>query len=172
MNFHCMGNHIFIEDREYKINQFDLGAPEKYWLETYVKESPYHTKIGNHIEERTGSVNFSVLGRDATLEQKKEYALWDSFTKERLMLIKEFTNTFPKYEAYIGGNTSIDICLQGANKSKCVDLMFLPNRHCVFFGDKCFANGIDFPLYNSTAVRSKHWIKNGYHETWEILKIA
>jgi phosphomannomutase len=170
MNFHCMGNHIFIEDREYKINQFDFNSPERYWLECYVKESPYHTKVGNHIEVRTGSVNFSVLGRDATLEQKKEYADWDIINKERLMLIKEFTNTFPKYEAYIGGNASIDICLRDANKSKCIDLMLIMNRHYIFFGDKCFTHGIDYPLYSSPSVQSKHWIKNGYHETWEKLK--
>ena len=172
MNFHCMGNHIFIEDREYKINQFDFNAPERYWLECYVKESPYHTKVGNHIEVRTGSVNFSVLGRDATLEQKKEYALWDSTINERLMLIKEFTDMFPKYEAYIGGNASIDICLRSANKSKCADFMIIPDRRCIFFGDKCFPKGIDYPLYKSTAVnfRDGHWIKNGYHETWEKLK--
>lgn len=169
MAFHCMGNHIFIDDREYKINQFELSDEERNWLNNFVRNSPYPFKFGNSIEIRTGSVNFSVIGRNADLEEKKKYASWDMINNERINLIKEFQKTFPHYQAYIGGNASIDICLYGANKGTCIDHLGMNKQFDVeFFGDKCFEYGIDYPLYRNRT--NSHYIKNGYKETWDILK--
>ena len=169
MSFHCMGNHIFIKDREYKINQFDLLPNEIEWLEEFVRKSGCRIKTGNHIEVRTGSVNFSVAGRNATQDQKKLYLAWDSISNERAVLIDQFTTMFPHYEAFIGGNASIDICLAGANKGKCVDYLGMNRNFDIeFFGDKCFKGGIDYPLHYNR--ENSHYIKNGYKDTWDILK--
>jgi phosphomannomutase len=169
MSFHCMGNHIFIKDREYKINQFDLSEYETQWLEAFINKSGFRIKTGNHIDIRTGSVNFSIAGRNATLEQKKQYLAWDSLTNERLNLIEEFEKKFPHYQAFIGGNASIDICLYGAHKGNCVSHFGMDkNFEVVFFGDKCFERGIDYPLHYNR--EHSHWIKNGYKDTLEVLK--
>jgi len=169
MSFHCMGNHIFIKDREYKVNQFNLTQDEIEWLTNYVNNSPYPYKFGDHIEIRTGSVNFSVVGRNATIEQKKKYARWDSLTNERLNLIQEFEKEFPHYQAFIGGNASIDICLHGAHKGTCIDHLGMnQNFDIIFFGDKCFEHGIDYPLYHNR--ENSHWIREGYKDTWNLLK--
>ena len=168
-SFHCMGNHIFIKDREYKINQFDLMPEEIEWLESFVKKSGFKIKTGNHIDIRTGSVNFSIAGRNATLEQKKKYLAWDNLTNERLNLIEEFEKEFPHYQAFIGGNASIDICLYEAHKGKCLDHIEMGKQYeVVFFGDKCFERGIDYPLHHNR--EHSYYIKNGYKDTWEILK--
>jgi hypothetical protein len=169
MQFHCMGNHIFIEGREYKLNQFTLRPEELYWLNSYIQESPYHTKTGNHIEQRTGSLNVSVVGRNANIAERNEYTLWDNEHNERRQLAIEFVKQFPRFQAYLGGNTSIDICLNGANKASNINLTSVDTSNSYFLGDKCMRGGIDHPLTN---VFLKRWfqINNGYKETWEKLK--
>jgi phosphomannomutase len=174
IGFHCMGNQIVIEDREYKINQFNLHEPEYWWLENYALESPYPIKTGNHIEQRAGSINYSVLGKNATMEQKKEYFNWDSINKERMLLVEQIPKLFPRLEAFIGGNASIDICLRGANKGLCIGMLKNYYEKMIFFGDKCFPNGIDYPIKEISksdfdAIKVFD-IKNGYKETWEKLK--
>jgi len=167
--FHCMGNHVFIEGREYKLNQFTLRPEELYWLDSYIQESPYHTKTGNHIENRTGSLNVSVVGRNANIKERNDYIEWDNIYHERKLLAIEFVKQFPRFEAYLGGNTSIDICLRGANKGNCIaGLTTLDYNDAYFFGDKCTKGGIDFPII---FVIGKYFqINNGYKDTWEKLK--
>jgi phosphomannomutase len=166
--FHCMGNHVFIEGREYKLNQFTLNPAELYWLNSYIQESPYHTKTGNHIEQRTGSLNVSVVGRNATTKERNDYIEWDTKYNERKILATEFVKQFPRFESYLGGNTSIDICLRGANKGSCMNLIQYDPNDTIFFGDKCTAGGIDFPVI--FRVRKHKQINDGYQETWEKLK--
>lgn len=169
IQFHCMGNQIFIEGREYKINQFTLNVDELYWLNSYIQESPYHTKTGNHIEQRVGSLNISVVGRNATMNERNSYIEWDNKYNERRLLAKAFVNQFPRFEAYLGGNTSIDICLKGANKAACLNLIGLRPMDAFFFGDKCTPGGIDFPLVRILKNRC-YQVTNGYKDTWEKLK--
>ena len=169
IQFHCMGNHVFIEGREYKLNQFTLRAEELYWLTSYIQESPYHTKTGNHIEQRTGSLNVSVVGRNATTDERNNYIEWDKKYNERKLLAKEFVKQFPRFEAYLGGNTSIDICLRGGNKGSCLSFMNLSVKDSIFFGDKCYTGGIDFPLARVLKYGC-YQINNGYKQTWENLK--
>jgi len=171
IQFHCMGNHVFIEGREYKLNQFTLRPEELYWLNSYIQESPYTTKTGNHIEQRTGSLNISVVGRNATTDDRNKYIEWDRKHNERKLLATKFVEQFPRFEAYLGGNTSIDICLRGANKGSCTGLLMIDYdlTDSYFFGDKCFTDGIDYPM-TLNKVNKYFQINNGYKETWEILK--
>jgi phosphomannomutase len=175
IGFHCMGNQIFIEDREYAINQMHLSEPEYWWLENYAIESPYPVKTGNNIEYRIGSVNYSVVGKNATVEQKKDYFKWDIINKERQLLVEHINKLFPRLEAFIGGNASIDICLRGANKGSCIELIRHPDAKIIFFGDKCFLGGIDYPIVELAKIKFADIkvfdITDGYKQTWEKLKI-
>lgn len=168
MGFHCMGNHIFIEDREYKINQFTLPDQVRDWLESFLENSSYPVRTSNHIEHRAGSVNFSIVGRNASLEQKLEYNEWDKVSGERKNFIREFKNMFPWFDAYIGGNASVDICLRGANKGQIISMLPFPMDEIIFFGDRCETYGIDYPL----ARQCRHYkqITTGYLHTKEILE--
>ena len=174
IGFHCMGNQIYIEDREYKINQFHLSESEYWWLENYALESPCPIKTGNNIEYRPGSVSYSVVGKNATPEEKKEYFKWDSINKERRLLVEQIEKLFPRLEAFIGGNASIDICLRGANKGACIEMIRRYNTKILFFGDKCFPGGIDYPIAKAAIdtfgnVKAFN-ITDGYKQTWEKLK--
>ena len=167
ISFHCMGNQIYIEDREYRINQFQLTSEEIDWLNKQVLYSEYHTKIGNHIEIRHGSINFSILGRNASTEQRNEYYQWDLLNRERISVINKLCTQFPRLEAFVGGNTSIDICLRGANKGQVLDLTGSTRDNALFFGDKCFFLGIDNPI--AQRVNKFYQITSGYTQTQEIL---
>ena len=63
-------------------------------------------------------VNFSVVGRNANPEQRKDYYQWDRIVNERKHIASEFNSTFPDLEADIGGETGIDIFERGRNKSQ------------------------------------------------------
>ena len=171
MSFNCLGNSIWLQGRETLINQISLKQDEINWLNAAVNNSKFGTKTGNHIDIRPGSINLSVLGRNATLEQRAEYKAWDTVEQERKMLIESLVTQFPRFEAFIGGDTSIDICLRGANKGQCIDM--IPNREQIyFFGDRCFKGGVDKPFADrcSEVLGDKVYEVNGYAQTWEILK--
>ena len=145
ISFHCMGNNIWIDNREISINQFVLKHEELHFLESLVNNHFFAKKTGSHIEYRKGSVNFSIVGKNASLEDRKLYSNFDKAFSDRLNIIKEITTKFPRLEAYLGGDVSIDICLQGCNKSQ-ITTMLPPNDKIYFFGDRCYEYGIDYPI--------------------------
>jgi phosphomannomutase len=169
MTFNCMGNSIWIKDREFRVNQFDLIPDELAWLENKVTISPYHTRTGNHVVCRPGSINFSILGRNANATQRLEYRDWDRTHGERLSLIQELKERFPRLNAFIGGDISIDICLRGADKGQVIQL--LPDRKPIhFFADRCKPYEIDYPLLRRCENRDTVFEVDGYKRTWEILR--
>jgi phosphomannomutase len=170
LTFNCMGNSVWRKGSEQRINQFSLTTREMNWFSTILRLNKFPIKTGEHIVQRPGSLNFSIIGRNASPPEREEYKKWDLDRKERENLIKAVINQFPRFSAYIGGDTSIDICLAGADKGQVYEIL-QPWGDMVFFGDKCFKNGIDYPL----AVKCNpgrdivHQV-NGYLETWRILK--
>ena len=49
---------------------------------------------GNHIEERIGSANFSIVGRNANWEQRARYADWDKINKGRETVAMYYNQQF------------------------------------------------------------------------------
>lgn len=165
LSFHSMGNEIYVHGEEVLINQFNLTSEEKDFLLTCVNESLFTQKTGLHIEQRKGSVNFSIPGRNADKNVRQQYIEYDKINSERLKLVEKIENNMPRFQAYIGGDISIDICLKNCNKGQVV---FLSGSKALFFGDRMDKFGIDVPLMHMCS--DSHHIKNGYKETWEILK--
>lgn len=186
ISYHCMGNNIWIDDKEVCINQFTLTDKELQFMEDYVRRSSFPKKTGYHIDVRKGSVNFSVVGRNATEDDRRMYVAHDKVYQDRKTFIRLFTQKFPRFEAYLGGDVSVDICLESCNKQQVLTLL-MPNDKLYFFGDRCYPLGIDYPLASkfqeNTLENVKNanssdnmykWqyfqINNGYKQTWEILK--
>lgn len=170
--FHCLGNSIWIDDHEVVVNNFLFKEEELDFLNNCILQSNFSIKTGNHFDYRKGSVNFSIIGKNASHEQRLQYVQYDEQSKERIQIIEKFTKRFPRFDAFIGGDVSIDICLTGANKKLILNLCDF--RDCVFhyFGDRCFKYGADYPL-RLALERTKHvWhqINNGYSETKDILE--
>lgn len=184
MSFHCMGNNIWIDGSERSINQFILKQEEIDYLIDLSKRHNFPRKSGPHIDFRKGSINFSIPGKNASQEDRKLYSQFDREFNDRINIIKKFTKKFPRYEAYLGGEISIDICLADCNKSQIISLL-PPWSKLYFFGDRCEIYGIDHPLAHMFTKFTKedlinnkeryNWeyfhIKDGFHETWEILKL-
>lgn len=165
LSFHCLGNQIWINDHEVLINQFTLSQEEIDFLMSLINKSPFPTKTGNHIEQRKGSVNLSIPGRWADTHIRQAYVDYDNTSGERLKFVELIENNLPRFNAYIGGDVSIDICLKNCNKSQVVTLIGNP---ALFFGDRMYKYGIDVPLKH--VCHDYRHIKNGFRETWEILK--
>ena len=151
MSFQCAGNSVWQKGVE--VSSTKLNVPEDMikFLEDKVAKTSYPNLYGNHIEFRTGLINFSIVGRNAVGQQRDDYYIWDQKHKEREQIAKEFNDIFVGFEAEVGGNTSLDIHLKGRNKAQVYDVIGAP---LVFFGDRIFPGGNDYPfclLYTSDA---------------------
>lgn len=168
----CNGNEYWEGSRRAEHNDFTMEYEFKKFLTDKVANSRYPIKTGSHIEERTGMVNFSIIGRGATLNQRAEYYKWDSKYYERQLLCEEINREYPKLLASSGGEISIDICMRGNNKSQVADILNKKYNHIHFFGDRMDYGGNDYPL--ATTIRlgemGTNYPVKSWQETWEVLK--
>jgi phosphomannomutase len=161
--YSCAGNALYIAGRQIYANDFELTTEERQFLENLLELSAYPERTGQHIEMRLGLCNFSIIGRGANHEQRKAYVQHDSVTNERKILSELITNTFPRIEATVAGETGIDIYLKGKDKSQIADSI----KPFVFFGDKTDLGGNDHTI--SLVADKVHTVSN-WEETFQILK--
>ena len=99
------------------------------------------------MEYRPGMMNFSVVGRNADQEQRKEYEMWDKENNERSQLALYINQDYPELEATVGGSISIDIIRKGYDKGQIVQkLISMGYDEIEFFGDRCFPGGNDYGI--------------------------
>ena len=67
--FTCGGNKFYIKDNLIYENNFEPPETLINYLEEMVKISSYPVKAGTHIENRGAMLNFSMIGRDCSLQQ-------------------------------------------------------------------------------------------------------
>lgn len=172
--FTCSGAELWDKDDLVYRKDFDFPEILLAKLQSYIENSPYPHRFGTHIEPRPGMVNMSVVGRDATIEQRKAYHAWDNEHKERLGFVTELRNEFPEFEFSAGGEISIDIVPLGWTKAVAKPVIEdrFPNHKIVFLGDKMGENGNDKPLGDVLKANPPHEALpvNGFRETWDILK--
>lgn len=113
-------------------------------LAMFLQGSGFPYRTGNHLEFRTGMVNFSIVGRNATAKQRKEYNEWDNVHMERAKIAEFINQNYPALDATVGGSISIDIIEYGQDKGQTIH--YLENAGAtkiVFVGDKCEPGGND-----------------------------
>ena len=154
--FCCMGNEVRNSDGTViDTNSFTLSEEMENDLKDFLVNSSYAEKVGRHIEYRTGMVNFSVVGRNASLEQRKRYNLWDKVNQERVSIAEAINSKYPEIDATVGGSISIDIIKKGADKGQVVKyLQDLKVERLVFVGDRCYPGGNDFGIVRELEVSS------------------
>jgi len=163
--YHCSGNHVYVGDVEHSKNEWALSKLQIKFINTTLSGIDYEEKTGNHIEQRTGTANVSIVGRNADWEQRARYAEWDQLNKGRAVVSKAYNDRFKDSVAQVAGETSIDIFKNGCDKSQAIKQQ---KGTTIYFGDNCFPGGNDWSAaQESTAF---HQITQGYRETWEILK--
>ena len=146
--FCCMGNEIRtpLGQVEYK-SKFIIPESLDLDLQKFLKTSKCPIKTGNHIEFRTGMINFSTVGRNADYEQRAAYNLWDNQIKEREMIADYINKNYPTLSATVGGSISIDIIEEGQDKGQIVhQLINAGATKIVFVGDRCDPGGNDYGI--------------------------
>ena len=168
--YNCSGNHVFEGHNEIYRSNWRLPWDAEEWLKQKLDQSMFHIKTGAHFDHRIGCCNFSVIGRNCKLYERKEYVKYDNINKERERIAREFEEKFPDIEAVIGGETGLDIFPRGKNKGQIMEDLDWHSVH--FFGDKMEEGGNDAPLGNRIDNRPfgyTYAVKDWKH-TWEILE--
>ena len=153
-------------------------APHKAlidYLQQELKNSSYKGQYGTHIENRESMINFSVVGRDCSQEQREDYYEWDKVNKQRERIAFTINKMWPQMEAVLGGQISIDIAPRGWNKSQVLDVIKERTQNTdefIFIGDRTLDGGNDYPLAKLMKETNgcKVFQTDGPDHTTEILK--
>ena len=169
--YQCSGCDVWEQDKNVYTTDWTLSDDARKWLKIKLDESRFVLRTGLHIEERSGMVNYSIVGRNATLGERKFYVEYDKKHNERNKLAKEFNKVFPNLQAVVGGETGIDIFAKGFDKSQIIK-DFDPNDTIHFFGDAMHPEGNDYPLKKVIIDNDLGFCYNinDYNETWTLLK--
>ena len=177
--FTCSGNAYWALD-ENSEPQEDLGCRNDFEppegllddLNLFLESSDCPVKTSKHIEERSGMINFSVVGRDCTQEQREEYAAWDKENGEREKICSVLRKKYDYLSFNIGGQISIDISPVGNDKSRAiVDIReWHEDGRIHFFGDKLQPGGNDYPVLKELTEKDSYNQVKSYEDTWELLK--
>ena len=167
----CSGNDVWQHGRNTYSSEWKLPDLARTFLISCEYESPFEIRTGNHIEERPGTINFSIVGRNCTLDERKLYIEHDVNNRERESIAHQINSEFPNITATVGGETGIDIAPRGANKSQILR-DFKKDDTIHFYGDAMFEGGNDLPLayaLKDFQLGFSHQV-DGWQHTWEKLR--
>jgi len=168
--YNCSGSEVWVGDRQIKTNDWKIPYHVRTWLLDKLEESNFPLRTGLHIEERVGMINFSVVGRNATVGERKLYVKYDKEHNERNVIADLFNKEFTELVARPGGETGIDISPIGKDKSQIIN-DFDINDTLHFFGDRMDPQGNDYPLKKVIIDNDLGFAiqVNGWKNTWEML---
>lgn len=170
-SFQCGGNEYWVDDKLVTTAEPFVAPLElhKFWKEK-LKNSKFPLRTGLHEDYRNGLVNYSILGRNATIGERKLYEKWDKETNERNEIAKDLNLLFPDYTAQVAGGTGIDVFEAGKDKGQVYHILKDSYDKIIFFGDDCQEGGNDHPF----VVQCKHPDEfnhvSGPDETFELLE--
>lgn len=143
--FCSMANEFYVGSKEIYKNKLHLPEGFLFWLTQQFEKSEYPVKRTNNFEHRSGMLNFSIAGRDSTVQERNAYYEYDKLVGERERIARQINEMYPgKLEACVGGQISIDIQNVGNNKSLASKwLRGHIDTDIIFFGDKTMPGGND-----------------------------
>ena len=178
--FTCGGNQLWLNGELSYSHEFNPSDDLLSFLKKELENSKYPLRTGNHIEDRGSMLNFSIIGRDCSLEERLDYFQYDSKKKERENIVNKIINRWDNLDAVIGGQISIDITPKGMNKSQVLNEVkkFYADEEYIFIGDRTMDGGNDYPLakiMNDTENCSVYQAgepsaEDGYKDTQRILE--
>ena len=165
--YNCSGNDTYFKGKRVNCKAFE--APKELYdlMHGWLQTSSFPLRTGNHIEERMGTINFSIVGRNCTLKERKLYVKHDLENRERESIAYQINLEFPNITATIGGETGIDIYRKGGDKSQILE-DFNKDDKIWFFGDKMDPGGNDWPLAAKLNKQRCFNVKD-WRDTWERL---
>ena len=171
--YNCSGNDVWERDVNIRYNNWKLPDDAYDWLSKKLIHSKFYRKVGEHFEHRPGMVNFSIVGRACSLEERAMYREWDEHKNERSEIAAEFNELFAgTIQATIGGETGLDIMPANSDKSQILR-DFARNDNIMFYGDRTKLGGNDYSI--SVAIQTRDYPGQVFHvtdwnNTWELLK--
>lgn len=170
--YNCSGSQVRHKGKVLSTCDWTLPENARKWLNDELIRSPFYLRTGNHIEDRPGTCNFSIVGRNATPEQRRLYVEYDEVNKERVFIANTFNYVWGSetegLQAMVGGDTGIDIYPIGKDKSQILS-DFSKDDNIHFFGDKMETGGNDYPLAKANEGGVNHHVAD-WQETFKILK--
>ena len=169
--YQCSGSDVWDAETNILKSGWTLPDLARTFLISCEYESLFSLRTGNHIEQRSGMVNFSVVGRNANAEQRAKYVEYDTVKNERINIASAFNTMFPDLQATVGGETGIDISPRGSDKSQILR-DFKEDDTIHFYGDAMFEGGNDLPLayaLKDFQLGFSHQV-DGWQHTWEKLR--
>lgn len=161
--YSCCGNALYVQGKLQYQNTFSLTERQEEFLYQLLAESPFPVKTGIHIEKRLGMVNFSIVGRNSSWDQRQQYVEYDTEMLEREQLSRIIEYKFPDLQATLGGETGLDIHPVGKDKAQIAEFV----KPFVFFGDKIAPGGND---YSIAKFAEKYYQVDDWCQTFDILK--
>ncbi|KAJ7173786.1 eukaryotic phosphomannomutase [Mycena filopes] len=116
----------------------------------YLADMDVPIKRGTFVEFRNGMINVSPIGRNATLAERKDFAVFDKEHQVRAAFVKVLQEKFPDYGLTfsIGGQISFDIFPHGWDKTYALKHVADENFEEIhFYGDKTAKGGNDHELF-------------------------
>ena len=168
--YNCSGADVYEKDVNVYKSNWTISDEVKKFLQDELDYSQFPIRCGNHIEERPGGINFSILGRGegVNLADREEYVKWDRNTGERVLIADRLKNQFPNLNVQIGGQTGLDI--SDSDKSQILR-DFNSEDELVFFGDMMKEGQNDYPLAVAVdKVGGTNYAVNSWQETYKKLK--
>ena len=171
--YNCSGNDVWVGGKNIHTNNWQLPEEMHNFLSERLADSEFSLRTGLHFEHRPGMVNFSIVGRNATMDERKLYVEYDTYTNERDKIAKEFNELFgDTVVATAGGETGLDIYPMGKDKAQIIsDFSYYDS--IVFFGDRCDPQGNDYTLSQAVTAlseRGSYYNVKGWKDTWNILE--
>ncbi len=144
--FHCCGNEGRHKGKVFYRNEWTPSTEVIEYLNELLTRSkfPMEDRTSKFIEYREGSINFSVVGRAANMEQRAKYVEFDKKTGDRVRMVEIMRQEFPELAVQIGGETGLDMMPLGFDKSQI--LPHINETKLVFFGDAIFPFGNDYSI--------------------------
>jgi phosphomannomutase len=129
---------------------------------------------GNFISYRESTINWSLIGRNSSLEARAKFSSREDKDKIRGDAINSFIqlsdltkDDLKKIEFVLGGQTSIDIYPKGWDKTYA--LKHIPGRTAWFVGDRCESGQNDYHIYKELG--DKAFATSGPKETIDIIDL-
>ena len=170
--YNCSGSDVWEGNVNVYTSDWQIPEEAEKWLKGECRCSEFPLRTGLHIEKRPGMVNFSVVGRNATMGERQLYVEWDTKENERIKIAKEFQKFFPAIQAVVGGDTGIDIFPYGKDKAQIINDFNELDDTLHFFGDRMDPAGNDYPLKKVILENDLGVCYNveGWKHTWKLLK--